>query len=102
MSTAIKDVDGDGAADGVEDGVATKDAEGENAGAVPTPIPGAPLPNLPAMNGSSHHKDIYFQMDAMRTTGPTTYGHPVNAPFPGVPAGFVNIPAHSTCRPRRQ
>ena len=47
------------------------------------------------MNGSSHHKDIYFQMDALRTTVTTTYGHPVNAPFPGVPAGFVNIPAHS-------
>ena len=35
---------------------------------------GTPLPNLSAMNGSSHHKDIYFQMDAMQTTPSKTYG----------------------------
>jgi hypothetical protein len=87
MSTAIKDVDGDGAPDGVEDGIAT-------AGAASTPVTkdadGTALPNLSAMNGSSHHKDIYFQMDAMRTTAPTTtYGN-ANAPFPGTAPEIVN------------
>jgi hypothetical protein len=69
MSTAIKDVDRDGAPDGIEDGVATSrhdlDAGHEGRGRTA-------LPNLSAMNGSSHHKDIYFQMDAMRTTATTT------------------------------
>src|SRR5262249_46286498 len=47
MSSAVRDVDGDGAPDGIEDGLATKDADGST------------LPNLSAMNGSSLHKDIY-------------------------------------------
>ena len=97
FSTAVKDDDHDGAPDAVEDGVAT-------VGAISNPVTldadGSTLPNLPAMHGSSGHKDIYFQMDAMRTiatptnlTGITTYGNATNAPFPGV--GSVTIGPHS-------
>ena len=97
MSTAIKDVDGDGAADGIEDGIAT-------AGATSTPVTkdadGTALPNLSAMNGSSHHKDIYFQMDAMQDdVSRHTYGDPLNAPFPGVAEMVNGVVTHRTAQP---
>ena len=85
FSTAVADIDDDGAPDGVEDRVAGLHLDAD----------GSELPNLPAMGGSSQHKDIYFQMDGMRTTVNKTYGDPANAPYPGVAAGQLTIPPHN-------
>jgi hypothetical protein len=67
FSVAVKDDDHDGIPDGVEDRVATKDADG------------TPLPDLPASVHSSH-KDILVQMDAMQAAAETSYGS-VSAPY---------------------
>ena len=42
------------------------------------------------MNGSSHHKDIYFQMDALKTTALHDLRRCEKAPFPGVGPQVVN------------
>ncbi len=67
FSAAVKDVDHDGIPDGVEDGIATKDADG------------TPLPDLPD-SVSSAHKNILIQMDAMQAAAGTSYGS-VSAPY---------------------
>ncbi len=51
----------------MEDGIATKDADG------------TPLPDLPD-SVSSAHKDILVQMDAMQAAAGTSYGS-VSAPY---------------------
>ena len=67
FSVAVKDLDRDGIPDGVEDGIATLDADG------------TPLPDLPASVHSSH-KDIIIQMDAMQAAPEHAYGS-VTAPY---------------------
>jgi X-X-X-Leu-X-X-Gly heptad repeat protein len=67
FSVAVKDDDRDGIPDGVEDGVATLDADG------------APLPDLP-VGVSSSRKNILVQMDAMQAAPGTSYGS-VSAPY---------------------
>ncbi len=67
FSAALKDDDHDGIPDGVEDGIATKDADG------------SPLPSFPA-SVSSSHKDILVEMDAMQAAPETSYGS-LSAPY---------------------
>ncbi len=76
FSTDVKDVEGDGVPDGIEDAI----------GGLTTDANGVPLPNLNAMGASSTHKDIFIEMDAM-VTGPTSYGS-TTAPF----SATENIP----------
>jgi len=88
-STAVADIDHDGAPDGIEDS-----PEG-GAPNLTYDANGALLPALNANHGSSQHKDIYIQMDAMRTTGTTTYGD-ATAPYSVTPpVTSVDVPAHN-------
>ena len=94
FSTAIKDGDGDGLPDGIEDSAATLSDPGN-----PNPVP---LPNLNAMGANSSHKDIVVEMDAMRTTvdtngsaaGLTSYGSAA-FPYPFSPLPTVTAGAHN-------
>jgi Bacterial Ig domain len=91
FSTAVLDADGDGLPDAVEDsttapsGGAWKDPDNQL------------LPDLHGMQASKLHKDMFVEINAMRTTGSTTYGS-ATAPFDSSSNPIitsVNIPAHN-------
>jgi hypothetical protein len=77
FSTAEKDDEDDGIPDGLEQpGSSLKDANGLT------------LPNLYAMGARVGQKDIFIQMDAMRSNGTLAYGSD-SAPFPYSPIATV-------------
>ena len=78
FSTPVKDDDHDGLPDKLEDSTtALRDPDGLG----PTgQAVQHPLPNLHAMGASSSHKDIFVEVNAMKTTANTVYGS-ASAPF---------------------
>jgi hypothetical protein len=78
FSTTIKDVDHDGLPDGLEDAVSgLKDPNPRDP--LNAPPVGRSLPNLNAMKADSSHKDVFIEINGMKTAG-ATYGH-ADAPF---------------------
>ena len=103
FSTAVKDVDGDGLPDRLED--ATTELRTPPTPAHPN---GDPLPRLNLMGAKSvnpdlsPHKDLFIEINAAYTTGPKTYGS-ATAPFNSlaVPDPLNPPPASETwCTPQ--
>jgi hypothetical protein len=92
FSTAVSDRDRDGLPDGLEDSAAgLKDPR---SAAFPT---GEPLPNLSQMGASSSRKDLFVEINAMRTLTAKMHGS-AGAPYDGAaspPVITKDVPAHS-------
>lgn len=85
FSTSVADEDHDGLPDGLED-----------ASSALTDADNRPLPNLSQMGASSSHKDIFVEINAMRTTGAKDHGsaaYPFNGA--GTTPAVVSVGPHN-------
>jgi hypothetical protein len=96
LATAVKNIDGDSAPDGMETGTVDRMALTQS----PTSErPAAPQPlghgDVAALGGSSRHRDVYLQVDAMRTTGDNDLRQYEPRAVSGVSSGQLTLPAHT-------